>query len=88
MITVDAVEARTRLSALLERVAQGEDVVITKRGRPVARLVAATPAEHHDIDATIGRIKALRAEQTLGRLSWKRSGADASPGPASRRSST
>jgi prevent-host-death family protein len=71
MITVGAFEAKTHLSSLLERVAQGEDVVITKRGRPIARLVAATAAGHQDIDAIIARIKALRAGQTLGRLSWK-----------------
>ena len=33
-------EAKTHLSKLLERVAQGEEVVIAKAGKPVARLVA------------------------------------------------
>jgi prevent-host-death family protein len=32
-------EAKTQLSKLVERAAQGEDVVIAKAGRPVARLV-------------------------------------------------
>jgi prevent-host-death family protein len=32
-------EARQNLSALLEEVAKGREVVITDRGRPVARLV-------------------------------------------------
>lgn len=32
-------EAKTHLSKLLERVGQGEEVVIAKSGRPVARLV-------------------------------------------------
>ena len=39
-------EAKTHLSALVERAAAGEEVVIAKAGRPVARLVAykkATP---------------------------------------------
>ena len=35
-------EAKTHLSRLLERVAGGEDVVIAKAGKPVARLVPAT----------------------------------------------
>ena len=35
-------EARTQLSHLLERAAQGEEVIIAKRGRPVARLVPVT----------------------------------------------
>jgi len=33
-------EAKTHLSKLLERVALGEEVVIAKAGKPVARLVA------------------------------------------------
>jgi len=37
--TVGAYEAKTNLSALLEFVEQGHDVVITKHDRPVARLV-------------------------------------------------
>jgi prevent-host-death family protein len=32
-------EAKTHLSKLLERVAQGEEVLIAKSGRPVAKLV-------------------------------------------------
>lgn len=36
---VNVHEAKTHLSRLLERVSQGEEVVIAKSGRPVARLV-------------------------------------------------
>ena len=36
-------EAKTHLSRLLERVALGEEVVIAKAGKPVAKLVAITP---------------------------------------------
>ncbi len=32
-------EAKTHLSRLLKRVAEGEDVVITRSGTPVARIV-------------------------------------------------
>jgi prevent-host-death family protein len=37
---VNVHEAKTHLSKLLERVALGEEVVIAKAGKPVARLVA------------------------------------------------
>ena len=37
---VNVHEAKTHLSRLLERVAAGEEVIIGKAGRPVARLVA------------------------------------------------
>ena len=36
-------EAKTHLSRLLERVASGEEVTITRRGEEVARLVPAHP---------------------------------------------
>jgi prevent-host-death family protein len=35
-------EAKTHLSRLLERVAEGEEIVIAKSGRPVAKLVRVT----------------------------------------------
>ncbi len=35
-------EAKTKLSQLVERVEAGEDVVIARNGKPVARLVAVT----------------------------------------------
>jgi prevent-host-death family protein len=38
MTTVGVHEAKTHLSRLLERVRQGETIVITKSGAPVARL--------------------------------------------------
>jgi len=38
-IRVTAAEAKARLLSLLDKVAAGEDVEITRRGRPVARLV-------------------------------------------------
>lgn len=38
--TVNIHEAKTNLSRLLEQVRNGEDVVIAKAGKPVARLVA------------------------------------------------
>lgn len=41
MIKVGATEAKTRLSALLQKVSQGEEVLITEHGRAVARLVSA-----------------------------------------------
>ena len=71
MITVGAFEAKTHLSALLERVSRGEEVVITKHGRPVARLVPASVVDRAQVDRAITRLKALRAGCTLGGLDWK-----------------
>jgi prevent-host-death family protein len=58
-ITIGAFEAKTHLSSLLDRVTKGEDFLITKRGRPVARLVsedAATPTR----DVLLAKLKAAR----------------------------
>ncbi len=49
-------EAKTHLSRLLERVAAGEEVVIAKAGRPVARLVA---VDEPTGDRVMGRDRGL-----------------------------
>jgi prevent-host-death family protein len=38
--TVNIYEAKTRLSQLVDLAAEGEEVIIARAGRPVARLVA------------------------------------------------
>lgn len=40
---VNLYEAKTQLSSLVERAAGGEEIVIAKAGRPLARLVAYEP---------------------------------------------
>ena len=50
-------DARNRLGALLDRAEGGEEIVITRRGRPVARLVSANAG--HD------RVEAKRAADAL-----------------------
>ncbi|MGB8427738.1 MAG: type II toxin-antitoxin system Phd/YefM family antitoxin [Desulfobacterales bacterium] len=39
MISVNIHEAKTHLSRLLERVAAGEEVLISKAGKPMAKLI-------------------------------------------------
>jgi prevent-host-death family protein len=39
METINIHQAKTHLSSLLERVARGEEIVIAKAGKPVARLM-------------------------------------------------
>jgi len=38
-------EAKTQLSRLIERIEMGEEIIIARAGRPVARLTAIAPAE-------------------------------------------
>ena len=39
MDTVNLYDAKTNLSSLVERAARGEEIIIAKAGRPLARLV-------------------------------------------------
>ena len=71
MIEVGARDARTRFAALLDRAARGEEVSITRRGRPVARIVPADPPAPARTDDTLGELRALRAGQRLDGIDWK-----------------
>ena len=71
MITVGAFEAKTHLSALLDRVASGEEVLITKHGKPVARLVGARQFDRERVSEAVEKLKLLRRGTTLDGLSWK-----------------
>ncbi len=44
VIQVNIYEAKTQLSALVERAAAGEEIIVAKAGRPLARIVALAPA--------------------------------------------
>jgi prevent-host-death family protein len=55
MNSVSIAEAKARLSELVDRVASGQTIAITRRGKAVARL-APTPAPRKPID-----VAALRA---------------------------
>ncbi|HLZ30389.1 MAG TPA: type II toxin-antitoxin system Phd/YefM family antitoxin [Chloroflexota bacterium] len=43
--TVNVHVAKTRLSSLLDRVARGEEIIIAKAGKPIARLVPLAPVK-------------------------------------------
>ncbi|MBF4635639.1 type II toxin-antitoxin system Phd/YefM family antitoxin [Agreia pratensis] len=46
MRTVNMHDAKTHFSRLVSAAEAGESIIIAKAGRPVAKLVALTPAEH------------------------------------------
>ena len=54
--TVNVHVAKTKLSSLLERVARGEEIIIAKAGKPIARLVPLAPVERPlgSVQASIG----------------------------------
>jgi len=71
MIAVDEFEARIRLSSLLEEVAQGEEVLITRRGKAVAQLVRVEKSNRSEIKALIDELRLRRKGVTLGGLDWR-----------------
>jgi prevent-host-death family protein len=50
-------EAKTHLSRLVERVQQGEEVIIAKAGRPIAKLVKIEPTSKRVLGSATGTIK-------------------------------
>jgi prevent-host-death family protein len=68
---VGALEAKTHLSSILDEVERGEEFVITRRGRPVARLVPYRSLSQSDTNDLLERLRELRKGSTLGGLSWK-----------------
>jgi prevent-host-death family protein len=60
--SIGAYDAKTRLSELLDRVESGEQIVITRHGRPVARLVPEGGRDIAEAVAALDRITARRKE--------------------------
>ena len=61
---VGVYEAKSKLSQLVEQVEHGESVVITRHGRPVARLVP-MEIERPNVAETIAAIRAFRKRHPL-----------------------
>ncbi len=81
MKTIGASEARTHFAHLLKRVANGEQIVITRHGTPVARLVPFAKPDGERARRAISRLKASRKGRRLGGLSWKDLRDEARQGP-------
>ncbi len=56
MRTVSVTAAKAQLSRLLVQVERGEDVVITRHGKPVAKLMAYRPRARRQFGALRGRV--------------------------------
>jgi prevent-host-death family protein len=77
MPTVGAFEAKNRLGALLDLVERGEEVTITRHGKPVAKLVAPAtsetqqqkPFDKEAAKAAVEAIREMRKGVTLGGIS-------------------
>lgn len=72
MREIGAFEAKNKLGQLLDWVEAGEEVVITRRGKAVARLVAPGPKiDREQARAAAEAIREMRRGVTLGGLRIK-----------------
>jgi prevent-host-death family protein len=71
METVGAYEAKTHLPKLLDRIAKGEQIIITRHGSPVAIMQPADRSKQVDVAAVIRKMRAFRKTHQLGGLSVK-----------------
>jgi prevent-host-death family protein len=60
MATVTAFEAKTRFGALLERVSKGEEVVITRHAKPIARLVPEGALRQDEVRRSVEGLRDLQ----------------------------
>ena len=60
--TVGLAEAKNKLSELIERVARGEEITITRHAEAIARLVPAKRPSREEARKAIEGIRALRAK--------------------------
>ena len=62
MSTITAFEAKTRFGDLLDRVSKGEEVVITRHDKPVARLIPEAGKSLEQVQQAVRGLRQLREE--------------------------
>ena len=75
MTSFTVTQAKAKLSAVLRRIKRGETVLITERGRPIARLGPAMPADEPEDERLRRMIAAgvlLPPRRPMSAREWKR----------------
>lgn len=67
MRRIQASEAKTHLPSLLDDVERGETLIITRHGKPIARLVPDESSRKQDVEQAIAKIRELR--KSFGKVS-------------------
>ena len=60
MREIQASEAKTHLPQLLDEVERGETLIITRHGRPIARIVPEPNRRQEEVDRALANIRDLR----------------------------
>ena len=64
MATISLAEAESRIHELLDRVSRGEEIVVTKDDRPIARLVPERRPEADRVRQAVENLRALQQDMT------------------------
>lgn len=67
MQTIQASEAKTRFLQILDEVERGEEIVVTRHGKAIARITAEPQADREQFNRAREKMRALRAR--IGKLS-------------------
>lgn len=71
MLKIGAFEAKNTFGTLLDRVQRGEEILITRHGQPVARLVPnVCPIDQDQTRSALGRIRDRARHARLGGFDW------------------
>lgn len=65
MQSLSLAEAKSHLSAVVDRVEAGEEVVITRRGRPVARIVPERELNADEAQRWVDEVRAFLRDQPV-----------------------
>jgi prevent-host-death family protein len=72
MQEIGVFEAKNKLSNLLDQVEQGSEIIITRRGQPVAKLVSVHEIPNRgEAKMAAERIRARAQKQKGGKFSWE-----------------
>jgi prevent-host-death family protein len=64
MREIQASEAKTHLPQLLDEVERGETILITRHGKPIARLVPEVDRRQAEISRAVTNLRAMRKSKT------------------------
>jgi prevent-host-death family protein len=67
MQTIQASEAKTKFLSILDDVERGETMIITRHGKPIARIVPEANVNSERVERAMEGMRALR--QRIGKLS-------------------
>ena len=69
--SIGTFEAKTHFTKIISQVMDGEEILITRRGKPVAKIIPIEKVPHSEtINAAILRIHNLAKEIQLGPFNW------------------